>query len=316
MNGELKLTLGIAWWNTSLSPRGKCRADEEDKKIASQIIRLMANDLRIDCLAFGEVTTDDLRYIVDSCSLKDYQIFDGTLKEGRLLFDTGLMYNKRRLEILNSNNITSGYGEQTLKIAQRIDFIISETHELLHIYVLHWPSRIWYPENSAKRDTLGVRLHTAIEGLKKQYPSSYPPQIIILGDFNDEPFNNPLAGHLLATRDRTLAKQSDLFFYNPFWRHLGETLPHSYGLHSGSICGTYFHRTGEETKWRTFDQIIVSSSFLSDDRWYIEEKYTNILHYPPFDDLLRSGSKIFDHRPVLSFIQRKLNDSNKGVTHD
>jgi hypothetical protein len=316
MNSELKLMLGIAWWNTSLSPLGRCRADEEDKKIASKITSLMANDLRIDCLTFGEVTTNDLHYIADSCYLKDYQIFDGTLKEGRLLFDTGLIYNKRRLEILNASNITSSHGKQTLKIAQRIDFSILETHELLHIYVLHWPSRLWCTENSAKRDALGFRLHDAIEELKKYYPSSHHPQIILLGDFNDEPFNDSLAGHLLATRDRTLAKQSDLFFYNPFWRHLGETAPHSQGLPSDSICGTFFHRTGAETKWRTFDQIIVSSSFLSDDRWYIEEKYTKILHYPPFDDLLRSGSKIFDHRPVLTFIGRKLNDANKGVTRE
>ena len=156
----------------------------------------------------------------------------------------------------------------------------------------------------------------AINDLKNEYSSSYPPQIIILGDFNDEPFDKSLAGHLLATRDRTLVKQNDLYFYNPFWRHLGETLPHSYGLHSGSICGTCFHRTGEETKWRTFDQIIVSSSFLRDDRWYIEEEYTQILHYPPFDDLLLNKSTIFDHRPVLSYIQRSFNDFNKEATHD
>jgi len=316
MNSESKSTLGIAWWNTSLAPLGKYRADEKDKKIASQIISFMANDLRIDCLAVGEVTTDYLHYIADSSSLKDYQIFDGTLKEGRLLFDTGLIYNKHRLEILDSSNITSSYGKQTLKIAQRIDFSISETHELLHIYVIHWPSRLWCAENSAKRAILGVRLRDSIEDLKKRYSSSHPPQIILLGDFNDEPFNDSLAGYLLATRDRTLAKQSDRFLYNPFWRHLGETLPHSHGFHSDSICGTCFHRTGEETKWRTFDQIIFSSSFLSDDRWHIEEKYTKILHYPPFDDLLRSESRIFDHRPVLSFIQRRVNDFNKGVTHE
>lgn len=316
MNSEFKAMLGISWWNTCLSPVGKCRANEEDKKIASQIIKLLIYDFRIDCLAFGEVTTEDLRYIADSCSLKDYQIFDGTLKNGRLQFDTAVIYNKHRLKISDSRSIVSTYGKQHLKIAQRIDFITSETQELLHIYVLHWPSRLWSPEDSAKRHTLGSRLRDTINDLKNEYSSSYPPQIIILGDFNDEPFDKSLAGHLLATRDRTLVKQNDLYFYNPFWRHLGETLPHSYGLHSGSICGTCFHRTGEETKWRTFDQIIVSSSFLRDDRWYIEEEYTQILHYPPFDDLLLNKSTIFDHRPVLSYIQRSFNDFNKEATHD
>jgi len=223
--------------------------------------------------------------------------------------------NKYRLEILDSGNITSSYGTQTLKIAQRIDFRISETRELLHIYILHWPSRQWCNANDCKRDTLGIRLRDAIQNLKKNYSYPYPPQIILLGDFNDEPFDDSLAGHLLATRDRTLVKKNDLFFYNPFWRLLGESLPHSYGFNPDSICGTYFHRTGEVTKWRTFDQIIVSSSFLKDDRWYIEEKNTNILHYPPLDDLLRIKSRIFDHRPVFSYIQRRLND-NEEATHE
>jgi hypothetical protein len=316
MNSEFKTMLGISWWNTSLSPVGKCRASAKDKKIATEIIRLIIHDLGIDCFAFGEVTTEDLHYIAESDSLRNYQIFDGTLKEGRLLFDTGLIYNKLRLRILDACHIISSYGRQTLKIAQRIDFIISETHELLHIYILHWPSRLWCTENSAKRDTLGIRLRDAIDDLKSNYPSSYPPQIIILGDFNDEPFNDSLAGHLLATRDRTVVKQNDLYFYNPFWRHLGESLPHSHGLHSDSICGTCYHRTGEETRWRTFDQIIVSSSFLRDDRWYIEEKYTKILHHPLFNDLLLTKSRIFDHHPVLSYIRRSLNDFNKEVTHD
>lgn len=140
--------------------------------------------------------------------------------------------------------------------------------------------------------------------LKDKYSSS--PQIIIAGDFNDEPFDKSLSSHLLASRDRALVMKDDSFFYNPFWRHLGETSPYIPGTRSASVAGTCFYSSGQETKWNTFDQIIVSSSFLRDDRWYLNEKCTGIFRNPSFIELVRSGSSIFDHFPVVGIIQRRL----------
>lgn len=312
-----ELILGIAWWNTSLSPiRARHRAEEEDKQIAAGIVNSLVDSLQIDCLALGEVTSDELTYLLNSCCTQDYGIFDGTLKKESHLFDTGLIYNKNRLEIIDSGDLTDGYGNRELKLAQRIDFRVRETYEELHVYICHWPSRLWCHENSAMRNTFGIRLHDSIGNFKQA--SEQAAQIIIMGDFNDEPFDESLAQYLLATRDRTKVMLDDKYFYNPFWRHLGEVFPFSANGDGSNGCGTCFHKSGgEETRWRTFDQIIVSSSLLDHDRWFIDEENTDSLKNPILDELLESKSRIFDHRPVLSYLRRKIDilpkEGNHGV---
>ena len=49
----------FGWWNTSLSPLGKDRADDNHKQLASSVIRSLIDDLKVDCLALGEVTNTD-----------------------------------------------------------------------------------------------------------------------------------------------------------------------------------------------------------------------------------------------------------------
>jgi endonuclease/exonuclease/phosphatase family metal-dependent hydrolase len=134
--------------------------------------------------------------------------------------------------------------------------------------------------------------------------SESPPPVVILGDFNDDPFNPPLAGHLLATRDRSLAQSSSSYFYNPFWRFLGESDPHKPGIECDSICGTYLQQHGQdETRWRTFDQIIVSSGLLSSGNWQLKEQDTAIVRIPELIDAVKNKKHHFDHLPVVARIE-------------
>lgn len=203
-----------------------------------------------------------------------------------------------------------------MKVARRIDFTIIDTDDLLHVFISHWPSRLWCSEHDARRDTLGLRLRDAVESVRQGYSDLYDPQIILLGDYNDEPFARSLAEHLPASRDRTLAKSHDHYFYNPFWRLLGESLPYSNNMTSKSFAGTYFYEKGNVTRWQTFDQIMFSSSFLKEDRWYLNEAYTTIWRHPPLDDLVENPREIFDHFPVISVLQRQLDQQPLGEHDD
>jgi endonuclease/exonuclease/phosphatase family protein len=297
------MRISFAWWNTSLSPVGMRRSTGEQRLIAFEVIKYLTSQVGVDCLGLGEVTIEDVEEMIIAAELDEYEFVDGTLKKGRLQFDTGLLYRKDKFQLDYSTSIVSARGSRSLKVANRIDFFVSDTERLFHVFVSHWPSRIWCKENSADRHLLGVRLRDAIEELNKLYGS--PAHTIILGDFNDEPFDPSLSQQLLACRDRNLIKKNPILLYNPFWRRIGEAVPQVPGIQCRSYSGSCFHKSGKETNWRTFDQIIFSSTFLGNSEWHLNEKYTQILQLQPFDTIITQSEQIFDHFPVISVIERE-----------
>ena len=67
------------------------------------------------------------------------------------------------------------------------------------------------------------------------------------------------------------------------------------------MCGTYFHKQGELTHWRTFDQMMVSSNFIATDGWFLDEDYALKWQESPlkFATFHENG---FDHFPIISRI--------------
>lgn len=297
------IRISFAWWNTSLSPLGNRRSTPEQRAVAQNVILYLTNYLHVDCLALGEMTTEDINDLLTQGKLIDYEFYDGTLKTGRLQFDTGVLYCKDKFQLIGSKSLISTRGLHSLKVANRVDFLVANAEKPFHVFVSHWPSRLWCEKNGADRHLLGVRLRDAVEELHKLYGNA--PNTILLGDFNDEPFDASLSEQLLAARDRRLVRKNPVLLYNPFWRCLGEPIPHVPGTRCLSYSGSYFHASGAETHWRTFDQIIFSSAFLGQSEWQLNENYTQILQFQPFDDFVSKTNEIFDHFPVISVIERE-----------
>jgi hypothetical protein len=189
-------------------------------------------------------------------------------------------------------------------VANRIDFAASSDGSLFRVFVSHWPSQ-GQPENVLARATVASRLNDQVKEIDGQALNA---SIILLGDFNDEPFDKSLSWHLPATRDRNLAKKKNGLFYNPFWRRLGESEPHSFSPLRKGAGGTYFHRSGTITQWRTFDQILFSAAFLGGGEWHLNETYTTILQSEFLVELVQDEAFNFDHLPVLGVIERKTSN--------
>ena len=293
----------FGWWNTSLSPVGRARANNEQYEFASNIIGYLLNDVGITCLGLGEVTLEDMYRIKKESKISEYEIVDCTYTDGRLHSDIGLLFRKDRLEVCSKKKLIDSRGNKRLKTAFRIDFKCKSTQEPLHVFVSHWPSRLWCIENGADRAALGTRLRDRVDELYKDYKRAKKlPNIVLFGDYNDEPYNSSLSEHLLSTRDRAFVKKNTDYLYNPFWRKLGEMKPHKPSEPVDSVCGTCYHASGNETKWRTFDQIIFSSAFLGNGIWELNEEFTAIL---PLIQIEKSSSRtdmIFDHLPIMSAI--------------
>lgn len=296
--------LVFGWWNTSLSPVGLERADANHKAIAEKVVKSLIVDLKIDCLALGEVTDANLTLLKECCGKQSLATHDGTLKSGKLQFDTGIIYDTERLTIKDEKSTVISHGGQNSKLANRIEFISACDSSSFHIFVSHWPSRVYTEDNIKRRKTLAIRLRDEIDSIRKSITNA---SIILMGDFNDEPFDESMSYHLLATRDRCLATKKEEFLYNPFWRQIGESEPHMWGNNKKSSAGSCFQKDGKETRWRTFDQILFSSAFLGSSDWHLNEQETMILRTEFLVELVQSGAVHFDHLPILSVIERRIN---------
>lgn len=297
------MRLSLAWWNTSLSPLGNPRATDEQKAVALEVVRYLTKEVKVDCLALGEIIESDLDYFLTKLDLKDYALFDGAIKEGRLQFDTGAIYRKDSLMLCDTKSFIASRGSHSLKVANRLDFIAIDLDIPLHLFISHWPSRNWCERNSADRHALGMQLRAAVEELNEIYGA--PANVILLGDYNDEPYDSSLAEQLLAVRDRGLVSKKPELLYNPFWRHLGETHPYIKGTTNNSFSGSCFHKNGLDTQWRTFDQIIFSSAFIGRSNIHLNEKFSQILQIHPFASSILKSKDIFDHFPVISVIEKE-----------
>lgn len=126
--------------------------------------------------------------------------------------------------------------------------------------------------------------------------------VVLLGDFNDEPFDEGVERYIRASRDHELVRERTSLFYNPFWRHLSAGQDGPVG---DAAFGTYFHRNAEFSRWRTFDQMIVSSSLLTGGSgWMLDEKRTHVLRMPALAMAIASKASVLDHFPIIGHLER------------
>ena len=294
-------TLSFAWWNTSLTPRGGS-ATIEQQRIAARLIEVLIGNIGVDFIALGEVSLNERDVYAEVAQSFGYNLLDGFSKAGRSQFRMLFLYRSERLNVSDPFMILAKKGNRTLRIAQRVDVFIDSNNKPLHIFISHWRSRLHLAEDAPDRNLLGLRLRDAVDEVYKQYQVT--PNVILMGDYNDEPFSKSLTDHLRATRDRDLATRKTDLLYNPFWRYLeapceivGRNIP----------GGTYFHASGELTKWRLFDQLIVSSSFLTNNDWVLDEYLTQIINVPNYVQLLWNRKERFDHVPIVGVFRRYNN---------
>lgn len=177
-----------------------------------------------------------------------------------------------------------------------------ESEVSFHLFVSHWSSRLWTPENSPQRQLLGTRLRDSVDEILNLYEQD--PYIILLGDYNDEPFDVSLSENLMASRDKAFTARKKHLLYNPFWKNMTDM--NEADDESQYICGTYFHKGGNITKWRTFDQIMFSHAFVNEQGWYLNERSTGVLLIPQYLEVVKDAKEIFDHMPVLGVVEKVI----------
>lgn len=289
--------LSIAWWNTSLAPTGKSRKSPILREHAADVLVYLLFTSQIDFVALGEMSSEDLEYLRNDTRFEGYEFILGIDGTSKTQFDTGYIYNPLRLTIADPVNLVSIKGKKNLRIAQSLQVLVNECQTIINLFVSHWPSLLWCNQFHADRHVLGIRLRDAVDNLINE--STDAPHIILLGDYNDEPFSQSLSEQLMATRDITLVRAKPHLLYNPFWNLLGNG---RCGTHTRG--GSYYHSNGTSTRWHTFDQIMYSHAFISANKWRLSTENNHLADVPGLDKLVTSSKSKFDHLPVIGIIER------------
>lgn len=297
-NAQCQVT--FAWWNTGLAPSAVSRSTQEQRDVACSVIAYMMAITQADLIALGEMSNEDFSYISNKLESSGYCFVNEITAAGKSIFDICYAYNPSKVFVCATKDILSGRGKITLKVAKKLEILLAGSASLFHVYISHWPSRLWCSEHNFKRSVLGLRLRDQVEHIIDNLPGK--PLVVLLGDYNDDPYAQSLSDLLMASRDIDLVKRKEELLYNPFWKHLSKVSAES------QVSGSYFYKAGEVTKWHTFDQVIFSHAFIGGQEWRLIDDCKHILDFSDYTHLVKNSASDFDHLPVYGTIERVAKD--------
>jgi len=270
-------------------------------KQIGQVMTDIASPAMPDLVGFAEVENIRvLEMLVSSASLNKtkYNIvhYDSPDERG---IDVALIYNPSTFKVIESAPLQvvlpgNDLSRDILYVKGKV-----KSGDILHVFVNHWPSRREGTQVSEpKRMAAANVLRAKIDSIRRIEKSA---NIILVGDFNDEPSDKTIAEGLKAKSPDMAINKTDLYnlLYPEFTK--GE--------------GSLYYKD-----WDLFDQIIVSGNMLSRKkglRTSIEQAEIYRAEYLLYKDKngvsrpsrTMSGDKYFggysDHLPV--FVKINLN---------
>jgi len=299
---DVSASMGLAWWNTRLSPQRGDPASSHVRDLASEVVSWLMDHLGVHCLGLGEVTESDVQFLVKQVTSPRVRYWPTAVTAGSDRLRLGLLYDASVIGVLGSDDYLAAAADRTFRTGRAFELRVAQADRSIHLVLSHWNSRQRLARGSPPRIKLGIDLRRIADELGEMYEED--PLLILMGDYNDEPFDEPLTDWLRASRDRELVRKKRGMFYNPFWRKLGEAMPHTADAYGAGTTGTCFDKQGVDTHWRTFDQMIFSRAFLCDSEWELREDLVEIVDLSGLGAHGPELSAHFDHYPIIGAVQR------------
>ncbi len=304
-----------------------------------EIINQIHSKKPISLFGMCEIENDSLtKKLIQKSDLENFEIVQVDSPDFRGI-DTALAYSTEIFEFVDSSNFLVHSRYPTRDILHVI-LKVKETKTLLHVLVNHWPARLIgtlksEPMRINAGDYCGRIVDRVLKFSKKEFlklPKNTEStkklnkrlnqNIIIMGDFNDEPFDKSIVEYLRATRNednmdddysensfpaakKYLKKQPHLF--NCMWKFLDnpDTGTHRY-------TGNFYKGDPRPVNtWNVYDQFIISQGLMyGKEKLQLDldsvEIFTEIMAsgrigYPKkFDKKKKMGYS--DHFPIVATI--------------
>ena len=218
----------------------------------------------------------------------DYKIIHEESPDWRGI-DVALLYRQDKFEPLYFETINIRFPFDTSKRTRDILYVkgLIADNDTIHLFVNHWPSRYGgYLASKPKREFVASVLKNKTDSVFK---TNRLANILIMGDFNDDPADESLTIFLKAKSDTSELVNPGLFnlmsVYKKEWK-----------------AGTLKYKEN----WNVFDQIIVSDALLfGSNNLIISPERAKIYNA---DFLFEEDSKYLGKKPFRTYTGAKYND--------
>ncbi len=299
----LLYNLRFAWWNAALSPaapQAKSNASEDAYATVCDHITSLLQEHSCDFLALCEVSQNDVAHFTRHLQIHGISILDLTHTVGRTRFDIAVIYNNKKIKVHHKHSLNKTMTDQIIKAAQVVDVVNIDDNKVIHVYLCHWASRINSSGSAKRMESARMIYQSASEHMAKG------EDVIVMGDFNDNPYDQSLIDNLHASRCHdTVRKYPKQFFYNPFWRSVVSEQRYSHlAKNTQYRSGSLKFKEFSGTMWHSYDQIIVSGSFLNNGEWHLNEYEAKVIASKSILGDYEDSKHFIDHLPIVCEITR------------
>ena len=193
--------------------------------------------------------------------------------------DCCLLYQPRLFRLQGSEAIRVPSAENGLRPTRDILHVwgrLTRSDSLLHVFVLHFPSRSGGSKSSSQNRMLAAQtLSTALDSLKGQH-------VLVMGDFNAEPGDpvfQPVMQRLVSLipqRRKELRRAQGTYFYQGLWGYIDHILVSpslvSWCEPRVHVAKFSFLLTESGTPWRTFQGPAYKGGYSDHLPLYVELK--------------------------------------------
>ena len=240
------------------------------------VVKMMFAGTGPDLLGVCEVEDDVvLQQLVDRIGMpgRDYRIAHHMAPDARGI-DVSFVFDAN---VLSPHDM--GHQMVLKRSATRdlfwIEFEIKSNNAVFVVVGNHWPSRSAGRYESAPfRMLVGETLSFTLSQLFEEFAVGDEIPLIVMGDFNDEPFDRSMQEYLLGTRDpeRVTRSRSVPRLLNLMWPLMAEDDP-----------GTFRFRS----EWNMLDQFLVNKGMLRSDS-FVRVKRNSVQIFRP--DLVKKSN--------------------------
>lgn len=247
------MELNLCWWNIGISPpiRSNKDSNRESIDLAKKYIKTFSLEKKLDVIAICEISEKeaiDFNELADELKMA-YLDLSGQV--GRIIMDFSILYEMSKLEFVSKKFLTKKLpNERSIRVGVSVLFKELGKNREITLFLSHWPSKLSQEESVRSAAAQDLRVH--IDKIFEKNDTE--AQFICMGDYNTEPYTEPMVNQLYATRDYHLIKKKRQLIFNPSWYLLSDKKTNN--------IGTYHHKSAASNRWYVLDQMMFSSSFL------------------------------------------------------